>query len=49
MALRGFAVSAFKLVSSCNFKEHDLAIGLLINVLTECGRKLLTLGYAQQD
>ena len=41
MALRGFAVSAFKLVSSYNFKEHNLAIGLLVNVLTECGRKLI--------
>ena len=41
MALRGFAVSAFKLVSSCNFKEHDLAIGLLVNALTERGRKFL--------
>ena len=41
MALRGFAVLAFKLVSSCNFKEHNLAIGLLVNSLTECGRKFL--------
>ena len=41
MALRGFAVSAFKLVSSCNFKEHDLAIGLLVNALIERGRKFL--------
>ena len=39
MALRGFAVLAFKLVSSYNFKEHNLAIGLLVNALTECGRK----------
>ena len=41
MALRGFAVLVFKLVGSCNFKEHDLPIGLLVNALIECGRKFL--------